>query len=116
MRRFDHFAVGVTNGSVVLFSAFDNGGPMWTGQGPRAERHYVRFDEPFVEPPVVHLSLSMWDIAVNANQRADLQATNITPDGFVIEFRTWNDTRVARVGACWMAIGPVRHLDDFDGY
>lgn len=114
MRRFDHFAVGVANGSVTMFSAFDNGGPMWTGQGPRLERHLVRFSEPFVDIPAVHLSMTMWDIAVNANQRADLQAANITREGFVIEFRTWDDTRVARVRASWMAIGPVRHIDDFD--
>lgn len=113
LRRFDHFAVGVANGSVVMFSAFDNGGPMWTGRGARLERQQVRFDEPFVEPPTVHLSMTMWDIAVSANQRADIQATNITRESFVIEFRTWDDTRVARVRASWMAIGPVRHLEDF---
>ena len=98
----------------MLFSAFENGGLMWTGRGSRVERHLVSFDEPFAEPPVVHLSLAMWDIAVNANQRADIQAVNVTRESFVIEFRTWEDTRVARVRASWMAIGPVGHTDDFD--
>lgn len=97
-----------------MFSAFDNGGAMWTGRGPRLERQQIRFDEAFVEPPMVHLSISMWDIAVNANQRADIQAVEITAQGFVIEFRTWDDTRVARIRASWMAIGKVPHADDFD--
>ncbi|WP_245155608.1 H-type lectin domain-containing protein [Paracoccus ravus] len=114
MRRFDHFSVGVANGALDLFSAFEEGQPMWTGHGPRLERSEVRFDEPFAEPPAVHLSLVMWDIAVNANQRVDLRATDVTTEGFVVEFRTWGDTRVARARASWMAIGPVRYLEDFD--
>ncbi|MTH65411.1 H-type lectin domain-containing protein [Paracoccus shanxieyensis] len=114
MRRFDHFAVGVSNGAVDLFSAFEEGGQMWVGNGPRLETVKVSFPEPFAEPPVVHLSLGMWDIGVNANQRADLKAADITAEGFRIEFRTWGDTRVARVRANWLAIGPVRHVDDFD--
>lgn len=113
MRHFDHFAVGVTNGSVDLFSAFEDGGPMWVGQGPRLETLQIEFTENFAEPPVVHLSLGMWDIGGNANQRVDLKATKITGEGFQIEFRTWGDTRVARVRANWMAIGPVYHKDDF---
>lgn len=114
MRRFDHFAVGVDDGSVILFSAFEDGGAMWTGSGPRIERQQVRFSEPFAAAPTVHVSVTMWDIAVSANQRADIAVANVTPEGFTIEFRTWADTRVARIRAGWMAIGPVRHSDDFD--
>lgn len=114
MRRFDHFAVGVANGAVDMFSAFEDGSPMWTGEGPRLERREVRFSEPFVEPPVVHISMGMWDIGINGNQRADLKAVEITRDGFQVEFRTWGDTRVARVRASWMAIGPLHYKDDFE--
>ena len=38
----------------------------------------------------------------------------MTPDGFALVFRTWGDTRVARVRATWMAIGPVRDDDTWD--
>ncbi len=114
LRRFGHFAVGVAQGSAEMFSAFESGGPMWTGHGPRVETQDVRFDESFAEPPVVHVSLSMWDIDRNANQRADIQAVNITRQGFALQFRTWGDTRVARVRASWLAVGPVRHEEDWD--
>lgn len=87
---------------------------MWSGHGPRVERSKVEFIEPFIAPPVVHVSLCMWDIESNANQRADISAENITADYFEIVFRTWEDTKVARVRAAWLAIGPVRHEDDFD--
>ncbi|MFD2441720.1 hypothetical protein F8A10_12860 [Paracoccus kondratievae] len=97
-----------------MFSAFESGGPMWTGEGPRVEAQQVQFDEPFIEPPVVHVSLTMWDIDCGANQRADIRAANVTETGFELQFRTWGDTRVARVRASWMAIGPLRHHDDWE--
>lgn len=113
MKRFSQSMVGVTRGAVMLFSAFEDGGPMWTGTGPRSERVRVRFDERFMEPPVVHVSVGMWDMAGGHNQRGDISADRITEEGFEIVFRTWDDTRVARLRAEWLAIGPVRYEDDF---
>lgn len=114
MQRFSHSAVGVARGATMLFSAFDDGGLMWSGEGPRVERRRVDFAEPFLSAPVVHVSVAMWDIDGNSNQRADISADRVTRDGFEIVFRTWGDTRVARIRAEWLAIGPVRHEDDFD--
>lgn len=114
MLRISHHAVGVTRGSAVLFSAYEDGGPMWTGEGPRVERHRVSFDEPFLKPPVVHVAIAMWDIEGGTNQRADISADQISPEGFEIVFRTWGDTRVARVRADWLAIGQVLHDEDWD--
>lgn len=86
---------------------------MWTGNGPRLVRQAIRFDESFLQLPLVHVSLSMWDIDGSHNQRVDIQAVDITHEGFTIEFRTWGDTRVARVRASWMAIGTMAFDDDF---
>ncbi|WP_313352608.1 H-type lectin domain-containing protein [Paracoccus sp. (in: a-proteobacteria)] len=116
LRSFGHFAVGVTQGSVEMFSAFESDGPMWTGQGPRIEVQAVRFEKSFAEPPAVHVSLGMWDVDRHANQRADIRAVNVTQEGFELQFRTWADTRVARVRADWIAIGPLRHEDDWDAH
>ena len=113
MLRFSHTAVGVQQGSAVLFSAFEDGGPMWTGTGPRAHRQDVRFATPFRRLPAVHVGLSMWDIAGDTNQRVDISAVEVSANGFVILFRSWGDTRVARVRADWLAIGPADHVDDF---
>ena len=112
--RFGHAAVGIARGAKLLFSAFEDGGEMWTGQGARAVRSPITFDEPFFTPPLVHVALGMWDIEGGSNQRVDIGAERITPKGFDIVFRTWGDTRVARVRAEWIAFGPVRHSDDFD--
>lgn len=112
MKRFR--TVGVAQGSRVLFSDFADGGVMWTGNGPRESRHIISFRDRFKEPPSVMTSISMWDLDQKTNTRADIAAEHITAKGFHLVFRTWGDTRVARIRADWMAIGPVSDEDDWD--
>ncbi len=107
-------AVGIVQGSRVLFSDFADDGVMWTGNGPRESRHLVGFKQPFSDVPAVMVGISMWDMDNKANSRADITAENITATGFHLVFRTWGDTRVARVRADWTAIGPLRDEDDWD--
>lgn len=114
MKRFSHFAVGVQQGVEVLFSAFEDGSEMWTGEGPREIRHPVSFPHGFEGVPTLHLGLSMWDIDVGSNQRVDIAADDVASGGFTIVFRTWGDTRVARVRADWLAIGPAAFEEDWD--
>ncbi len=114
MERFSSVSVGVAQGSVSLFSAFEDGGEMWTGEGPRTVHRQIHFDDVFVSAPVVHVSLGMWDIDQQSNQRADIRAEEITGKGFRIVFSTWGDTRVARVRADWIAIGATPHAGDWE--
>lgn len=116
MQRLSSHMLGVDQGSIVLFSDFQDGGAMWTGQGPRELRRAVEFSEKFKSVPVVQVSLSMWDMDQKSNQRADISAEMVNDEGFVIVFRTWGDTRVARVRADWIAIGEVRSEDDWALY
>ena len=60
--------------------------------------------------------MSMWDIDGDTNQRADLRAEAITPTGFDLVFRTWGDSRVARIRADWMALGEIAGDDDWQLY
>lgn len=98
----------------MLFSEFENGGSMWTGKGKRERRKPVRFASPFAHPPAVQVSISLWDMETTAAIRADIQAEAITTDGFEIVFRTWSDSRIARVRANWLAIGELPFADDWD--
>jgi len=116
MKRLDSRLTGIDQGSILLFSDFEDGGPMWTGKGPRQHRHAVTFSEPYAEPPAIHISMSMWDMDQKTNQRADIAAEDIGEKGFTIVFRTWGDTRVARVRADWTAIGPLPDPDVWDLY
>lgn len=113
MKRFSG-PIGIEQGSKILFSDYAHDGAMWTGSGPREVRQTQEFSESFVEPPVVTVGVSMWDIAHQTNSRADITAENVTTKGFEIVFRTWADTRVARIRADWMAIGQARDEDDWD--
>ena len=104
----------MAQGTKILFTDFADDGVMWAGHGPREVRQVLAFSEPFAEAPSVMISISMWDMDHNVNSRADISAENITASGFQIVFRTWADTRVARIRADWMAIGPARDEDDWE--
>lgn len=116
MKRLRNHLIGVDRGDVPLFSDFENDGIMWSGDGPRQMRSHVVFSEPFRSPPVVHVGLSMWDMSNAANARADILSEDVTRAGFLIVFRTWGDTKIARVRVSWMAIGELRQADDWDLY
>jgi len=107
MRKLESNVIGIDQGDVVLFSDFEHDGQMWTGEGPRHTRMAVVFAEPYKTAPNVYVSVSMLDMSNSANTRADLQAENITENGFDIVFRTWGDTQVARCRVAWQSIGPV---------
>jgi hypothetical protein len=108
--------VGIEQGTCVLFSDFADGGVMWTGQGERETRQVVRFNEAFLKQPSVMVSMSMWDVDNKHNSRVDLVAENITETGFELLFRTWGDTRIARIRADWMAIGAVHDPETWQLY
>lgn len=113
MRKFQRGLFGVDHGTAILFSHYASGGEMWTGDGPREVRKSVLFSEPFVTRPVVQLSFSLWDMDKSANIRADLSSENVSETGFDIVFRTWGDTRVARMRADWTAMGEIAGEDDW---
>ena len=116
MQRLTSNNIGITQGSRVLFSDFIDGGPMWTGTGPREQRCWVEFDEAYAAIPNVMVSISMWDSDRKSNERMDIAAENISETGFYVVFRTWGDSRVARVRANWMVIGSLPNEDDWEIY
>ena len=116
MKEIPAGTIGIDQGDDVLFSDFEDGGEMWTGEGPRERRQSVTFVRPFRDPPSVFVALSMWDFDNATNARADVCAENVTASGFDLVFRTWGNTRVARARLRWMAIGPLVAEDDWQLY
>lgn len=114
MKRITAGKVGVVQGSRVLFSDFVNGGPMWAGEGAREARAEIVFSERFLAPPAVTATISLWDFDKATNLRAEITPEQVTEACFDLVFRTWGDTRVARIRADWLAIGPVPDEDDWD--
>ncbi len=113
MKKLRNHLIGVDQGSKILFSDFENSGEMWTGSGQRSRRVAVEFGKPFRSPPAVQVALDMWDMDQKTNQRADITSENITERGFDIMFKTWGDTKIARVRATWMAIGELSGDDEW---
>ncbi|MCW8843757.1 MAG: H-type lectin domain-containing protein [Rhodobacteraceae bacterium] len=113
MKRLRNHLIGVDQGDVPLFSDFEDGGEMWTGTGPRERRKSVSFSEAFRHVPAVQVGLSLSDMDSAHNTRAEVKAENITETGFELVFRTWGDTRIARVRMSWFAIGELHHADDW---
>lgn len=111
---FSRGTMAAATGSLTLFSAFENDGPMWIGEGPREERRRVDFGVTFIEPPMVHVGLGMWDISNRSNLRVQVMAEEIEDSGFTISLRTWSDTRIARASVSWMAVGMVHDPDLWD--
>ncbi|WP_322864984.1 H-type lectin domain-containing protein [Aquicoccus sp. G2-2] len=116
MKKIKSNCIGVAQGHDVLFEDFEDGGEMWTGTGHRECRKAITFKEPFRQVPVVQCSLTLWDVDSATNVRADIEAEAITKDGFDLVFRTWGDTKVARVRISWTAIGAVADEDDWKLY
>ena len=116
MQRLNSNQIGISQGSRMLFADYIDGGPMWTGTGPREHRFVVEFEEIYAAIPNVHVAMSMWDSDCQTNQRIEIAAENIHEGGFELVFRTWSDTRVARVRATWLAIGALHNDDDWDLY
>lgn len=116
MKFFTTHPIGIAQGEEALFSDFADDGEMWTGSGPRERRKSVRFEDRFRSVPVVQIGISLWDIDTETPVRAEIRAENVTEAGFDAVFRTWSDTRVARIRAAWIAIGEVTHDDDWEVY
>ncbi len=114
MRKLRNHLIGVEQGQTTLFSDFENGGEMWSGQGNRTCRVRVEFSEKFKSVPCVHVTPDMIDMDQRANHRTDIAAENVTERGFEIVFKTWGDTKIARVRAGWFAIGEARGDDEWD--
>lgn len=116
MKKISSQSIGIEQGNDILFEDFEDGGDMWTGAGKRARVRKIEFSEAFKDAPAVHCSLTLWDVDSATNVRADVQAENVTEKGFELVFRTWGDTKIARMRIGWLAIGAVWEEDDWELY
>lgn len=108
------FINAIEQGDVRLFSHFESDGIMWAGSGNRTVDHKVEFKKYFQLEPVVQISVTLMDADSNMHVRYSLTAENITNNGFDIVFKTWLDSRFARVWVHWMAIGEGNDPDMWD--
>jgi len=113
MQKLRNHVIGIDQGQAQIFSDFETNGEMWSGVGPRSRMVRVTFSEKFKAKPVVHLSIDMFDMDNRTNQRTDITSENIDKSGFDVVFKTWGDSKIARVRAAWLAIGEVYGGDEW---
>ena len=116
MKRVASHLIGVDQGDLILFSDYEDDGEMWTGTGDRERIVPVVFSEAYRKPPSVQVAMSLLDMATGPSIRADVGTRNITEKGFEIVFRTWEDSRVARVRVAWTAIGELPDDEEWQLY
>lgn len=112
MKKLRSSYIGIDQGTVTLFSDFEENGKMWIGKGPREVRHTISFSEAYLSAPSVMVNYSLLDLDSDTNPRLELQADNVTETGCDVVFRTWSDTKVARIRINYTAIGEVRDPDE----
>jgi hypothetical protein len=112
MKKIASNRIGIDDGRFTLFSDFDTDGPMWSGVGPREVTQDIAFSDSFLSPPSVHLTIALWDVHEGHNMRMDFFAEDITANGFRAVFKTWGDTKIARLQMAWQAIGEVADPDE----
>ena len=88
-----------------LFDHVEQSGPMWDGDGDRAIRGRFVFTKAFVRTPLVTAYIVGLDSDHSTNLRYWLNVTDVGPLAFTLEFKTWGNTRIARAGVSWSAVG-----------
>jgi hypothetical protein len=88
-----------------LFNHVDDNGPMWAGNGDREVRIRIRFSVNFQRSPHITLGITGMDSSNAQNLRFSLASEAVTPEGFEIVLKTWDDTKIARASVNWSAIG-----------
>lgn len=111
MRRIDTNWLGVAEGFVTLFDHWADATEMWDGIGERQVRQAITFEGSFASVPVVQLSATLIDAHSDTYLRLNMRAEDVTEQGFTLAVDIWDDTRIARLGVSWQALGP---LDDPD--
>lgn len=116
MKKLRSHLLGIDQGDVALFADFENGGAMWTGTGPRERRKSVTFSDRFRHPPSVQAHISLWDADTSAAIRAEITVEHVTEEGCDLVFRTWGDTRFARIRVAWVAMGELHDPEEWELY
>jgi hypothetical protein len=73
--------------------------------GERVFQQEVAFDKPFNVKPEVIVCVDLVDSEKTTNVRYEVRTLSVSRDGFLVQVRTWADTKLYGVGGQWMAVG-----------
>lgn len=88
----------------VFYGYAGTGDSFESGSGPRTHYYWVPFDSIYCLIPKVHVSITGFDTANNANQRLIVSIYNIFTNGFNLKVDTWMDSKIYSVKVDFIAI------------
>ncbi len=72
--------------------------------GDRVVQIEVTFKTPFDVKPEVLVSVNFLDTDKTTNLRYEVKTISVSRDGFLVQVKTWSDTRIYAIGGGWMAV------------
>lgn len=86
---------------------FDKNLPDYTldkNDGDRVVQMEVNFPKPFEIKPEVLVSVNFLDADKETNLRYEIKTVSVSRDGFLVQVKTWGNTRINGIGGAWMAV------------
>ena len=72
--------------------------------GDRIVQLEVTFPKPFDVKPEVLVSVNYLDCNKDKNLRYEVKTISVSRDGFLVQVKTWSDSRIFAIGGGWMAV------------
>lgn len=85
----------------------DKNNPEWhlnAGAGTRTFTQAVKFKSPMPHLPAVIVGLTHIDSSSAKDTRVQVEADNVTLEGFNAKFITWAESQITGLGASWIAL------------
>ena len=73
------------------------------GKGDRVAQIEITFATPFESKPEIVISVSSLDASKETNLRYSVKAIGVSRDGFTLQVKTWDDSKIFGIGGTWMA-------------
>lgn len=86
---------------------FDKNLPDFTldkNDGDRVVQLEVNFPKPFDVKPEVMVSVNFMDADRETNLRYEIKTVSVSRDGFLVQVKTWANTRILGIGGAWIAV------------
>ena len=101
---------------VLSFSAFaqmqsgtfqlDKNTPEYTldqNNGDRVAQIEISFPKPFDAKPEIVIAVSTLDASKDTNLRFAFKTIGVSRDGFTLQVKTWEDSKIHAIGGTWIA-------------
>ncbi len=75
-----------------------------SGKGDRVAQIEITFPTPFETKPDIALAVNSVDASKETNLRYTVKAIGVSRDGFTLQVKTWEDSKIFAIGGSWIAV------------